>query len=72
MSEHTHRGSAPQDVNGASPGRRDYADPDQVVLEEVGRAIRSIEFGSILIKLHEGRVVGIETSTKLRLPGHRS
>jgi hypothetical protein len=37
------------------------------VLAEVRRALGDIEFGSIVIKIHQGRVVGLETSTKLRL-----
>ena len=40
--------------------------PDDVVIEEVKRAVRDIEFGSVLIKIHQGEVVGIETSTKVR------
>ena len=37
------------------------------VLEEVRKALHSIEYGSVLIKIHQGEVVGIETSTKVRL-----
>jgi hypothetical protein len=36
------------------------------VLETVRHAIRRIEYGSVLIKIHQGDVVGIETSTKMR------
>lgn len=39
------------------------------VLEAVRTAIADIEYGSVLIKIHQGEVVGIETSTKLRLRG---
>jgi hypothetical protein len=42
-------------------------DHERAAVDEVRRALRSIRFGSVLIKIHEGRVVGIETSTKLRL-----
>ena len=43
---------------------------EETALEEVRRAIRAIEFGSVLIKIHAGAVVGIETSRKVRLdPG---
>ena len=42
---------------------------EEAVLEEVRRALRTIEFGSVLIKLHQGQVVGLETSTKVRLKG---
>ena len=40
---------------------------EEAVLERVREALQQIEFGSILIKIHQGEVVGIETSTKLRL-----
>ncbi|HEV2757209.1 MAG TPA: YezD family protein [Actinomycetota bacterium] len=40
---------------------------DEVVMAELTRAIGSIEFGSVLVKIHQGEVVGIETSTKVRL-----
>jgi hypothetical protein len=49
---------------GAPPGDLDR---EQAAVDELRRALRSIRFGSVLIKIHEGRVVGIETSTKLRL-----
>jgi hypothetical protein len=38
-------------------------------LDAVRRALRDIEYGSVLIKIHQGEVVGIETSTKVRLKG---
>ena len=41
-------------------------------MEQVREALRQIEFGSVLIKVHQGEVVGIETSTKVRLKGTRS
>ena len=44
---------------------------EEVVLAAVSRALRDIEFGSVLIKIHQGEVVGIETSTKVRLKGGR-
>ena len=37
------------------------------VLDAVSTALDQIEFGSVLVKIHQGRVVGIETSTKVRL-----
>ena len=40
---------------------------EESVLAEVRKALKQIEFGSIVIKIHQGRVVGLETSTKLRL-----
>ena len=45
---------------------------EETAIEEVRRAVRSIEFGSVLIKIHEGAVVGIETSKKVRLQGART
>jgi hypothetical protein len=48
-------------------GGSDHLDIEESVLAEIRRALGAIEFGSILIKIHGGRVVGLETSTKLRL-----
>ncbi len=42
---------------------------EERVLEAVRQAIRDIEYGSVLVKIHQGGVVGIETSTKLRFSG---
>ena len=39
------------------------------VLDAVAKAVGEIEYGSVLIKIHQGAVVGIETSTKVRLKG---
>jgi hypothetical protein len=49
-----------------------YPHPEEVVLEQVKDAIRAIEYGSVLIKIHQGEVVGIETSTKVRLRNPKS
>ena len=53
--------------NGAR--RSDAANPPsgEAVLRQIREAIEQIEYGSVLIKIHQGEVVGIETSTKLRL-----
>lgn len=40
---------------------------DEAVMDELRRAIGGVEFGSVLVKIHQGEVVGIETSTKVRL-----
>ena len=48
-----------------------HLESEEVVLAAVSRALRDIEFGSVLIKIHQGEVVGIETSTKVRLKGGR-
>ena len=50
-----------------NPRSTDDHDGVESVLAEVRRALAQIEFGSIVIKIHQGRVVGLETSTKLRL-----
>ena len=60
------QGSARASTNGAT-----HLDSEEVVLAAVQRALRDIEFGSVLIKIHQGEVVGIETSTKVRLKGGR-
>ena len=44
---------------------------EEAVLEEIRAALRGIRFGSVLIKVHEGEVVGIETSTKVRIKGSK-
>jgi hypothetical protein len=36
-------------------------------ISAVRDALRKIEYGSVLIVIHQGEVVGIETSTKVRL-----
>jgi hypothetical protein len=36
-------------------------------LRQVREALRRIEYGSVLITIHQGEVVGIETATKVRL-----
>jgi hypothetical protein len=53
--------------NGADRADAAYLQTEETVIEQVREAIEQIEYGSILIKIHQGEVVGIETSTKLRL-----
>jgi hypothetical protein len=36
-------------------------------LAAVREALEAIDYGSVLITIHQGEVVGIETSTKVRL-----
>lgn len=50
-----------------SPSDSAHLSPEDVALDEIKRALRTIEFGSVLIKIHQGEVVGIETSTKVRI-----
>ena len=51
----------------AEPNGSSSIPNEGTVLEEVRKALHSIEYGSVLIKIHQGEVVGIETSTKVRL-----
>ena len=57
----------PNSRPGAVQANGDVPGNEGAVLEEVRKALRSIEYGSVLIKIHQGEVVGIETSTKVRL-----
>ncbi len=70
---HSCKSVRPMTTGSTSPqaSRRDAAGPDleEAVVAEVRRALRTIQFGSVLIKIHQGEVVGIETSTKVRLRG---
>jgi hypothetical protein len=55
-------------MNNPNPGKsRDGGDGEEAVMAAVRDALRTIEYGSVLIKIHQGEVVGIETSTKVRL-----
>ena len=57
----------------SSPDRLAASPPEALVLGKVLEALRSIEYGSVLVKIHQGEVVGIEMSTKVRFtesPGH--
>lgn len=55
--------SNPNPGNSRDGGR----DGEEAVMAAVRDALRTIEYGSVLIKIHQGEVVGIETSTKVRL-----
>jgi hypothetical protein len=55
-----------------SAGPQNRRSEEEAAVAELRRALRSIRFGSVLIKIHDGRVVAIETSTKLRLGDHGS
>jgi hypothetical protein len=54
--------SSPRPQQPATPTEHERA-----VLEEVLQSIRGVQFGSVLITIHQGEVVGIETATKKRL-----
>ena len=45
------------------------SDAERKVLAEVLRAIRSVRFGSVQIRLQDARVVQIETTEKKRFDG---
>lgn len=76
MNQESEQNGAARNGSGTPAGGTGSFDPavkpiDEVVLAELTRAIGSIEFGSVLVKIHQGEVVGIETSTKVRLAGAR-
>lgn len=53
----------------------DLAGREEAVLDKIREAMEGIEFGSVLIKIHQGVVVGIESTRKARLrdaPGEPS
>jgi hypothetical protein len=67
MPQDNSNGAAPAPANpddGSAAGPRQV---DEAVMDELRRAIGGVEFGSVLVKIHQGEVVGIETSTKVRL-----
>ena len=47
----------------------DEANFEEKVIGEVRHALRTIEYGSVHIQIHQGHVVTVETSTKVRLAG---
>ena len=50
---------------------RGFAQDLDDVMETVEAAVRDLDFGSIVLKVHQGRVVSIETSRKLRFDSTR-
>jgi hypothetical protein len=54
-----------------SHGGNGGAGEHSAALESVARALQGIDYGSVLIRVHQGEVVSIETSVKHRLaPGN--
>lgn len=51
----------------SSPARSGPPPTEEAVLADVRAALTEIEYGSILITIHQGKVVGLETSTKRRI-----
>jgi hypothetical protein len=47
-----------------------HADLDKDAMRAIKEALGRIQYGSILITIHQGEVVGIETSTKVRIRRH--
>jgi hypothetical protein len=59
-------------VNTGQPQQATPTEQERAVLEEVLQSIRGVQFGSVLITIHQGEVVGIETATKKRLSSNGS
>jgi hypothetical protein len=53
------------------PTERGFSRDLDDVMETVEAEVRDLDFGSIVLKVHQGRVVSIETSRKLRFDGAR-
>ena len=47
----------------------DLAGREEAILHKIREAMEGIEFGSVLIKIHQGEVVGIESTRKARFRG---
>ena len=47
----------------------DLAGGEEAILSKIREEMEGIEFGSVLIKIHQGEVVGIESTRKARLRG---
>ena len=41
---------------------------DAELLREITRAVKSLQFGSVQVVVHEGRVVEVATTEKRRIP----
>ena len=63
------------DMSGSArrmPRAKEQTDPaagEEAILSKIREAMEGIEFGSVLIKIHQGEVVGIESTRKARLRG---
>lgn len=55
-------------LNSAIPSIR--SDEEEAWLDVVRRQAAGLKFGSVAITIHEGRVVQVETSSKLRFDKH--
>ena len=51
----------------SGPARSGPPPTEEAVLADVRTALAEIEYGSIVITIHQGKVVGLETSTKRRI-----
>ena len=45
-----------------------FSEEERAVLVKVGAILRRLEFGTVLLVVHEGKVVQIEMAEKFRLP----
>jgi hypothetical protein len=51
----------------SDPVRSGPPSAEEAVLADVRNALAEIEYGSIVITIHQGKVVGLETSMKRRI-----
>ena len=72
MSDFTDESKRESPVNKDQPQQATPTEQERAVLEEVLQSIRGVQFGSVLITIHQGEVVGIETATKKRLSSNGS
>lgn len=63
-----HESGSGQGISQATE-QTDLAGHEEAVLSKIREAMQGIEFGSVLIKIHQGEVVGIESTRKARLRG---
>ena len=55
------------DTSTSGSARTGPPSTEEAVLADVRYALAEIEYGSIVITIHQGKVVGLETSTKRRI-----
>ena len=52
---------------GSSIDLSSFSEEERAVLGKVGAILRRLEFGTVLLVIHEGKVVQIEMAEKFRL-----
>jgi hypothetical protein len=50
-----------------TPDLASFTEEERAVLARVGAILRRLEFGTVLLVIHEGKVVQIEMAEKFRL-----